>query len=440
MKKFTLFFLLSLISFKGFSQDGAIFFRIFTCPSPKGNGFEWYIKNAGTQPAPCAIVKKVIWGKDSASIHFDSDTVFVGSCIDAKTQSVPARVAMFDNGKLVACIPPWGTGGGSGTVTNIATSTGITGGPITTTGTLKADTSLLSTKYYAGSQFYPLSNPSGYTSNAGTVTQVNAGYGTTFTSITTTGTVNVDTSTNILNPATQGYVLRKGYGTGSVTSVATGLGLSGGTITTTGTLLVDTASASILSRQRAANTYAPISVNGTVTSVATGSGLTGGTITTTGTIKADTSLLATKYYTTTEKRVSIQFSSIALGAPADATNYYYGSYPGLAPTTTAGARGFVIPTACTITAASLSIIFTGTNPTSENVSFFIRRANTTDYTISTTVNMSVGANVPIYVVATGLSVPINGTASDFIEIKMTTPAWVTNPTNVFVSGVLYGTE
>lgn len=46
---------------------------------------------------------------------------------------------------------------------------------------------------------------------------------------------------------------------GTVTSIATGLGLSGGTITTSGTLLVDTASASILSRQRAASTYAPLS-------------------------------------------------------------------------------------------------------------------------------------------------------------------------------------
>ena len=41
----------------------------------------------------------------------------------------------------------------------------------------------------------------------------------------------------------------------TVTSVATGLGLSGGTITTSGTLLVDTSSASILSRERAAATY-----------------------------------------------------------------------------------------------------------------------------------------------------------------------------------------
>jgi hypothetical protein len=49
-----------------------------------------------------------------------------------------------------------------------------------------------------------------------------------------------------------------GGGSGTVTNIATGLGLSGGPITTTGTLLVDTASASILSRQRAANTYQPI--------------------------------------------------------------------------------------------------------------------------------------------------------------------------------------
>ena len=62
-------------------------------------------------------------------------------------------------------------------------------------------------------------------------------------------------------------------GSGTVTSVATGLGLSGGTITTSGTLLVDTASASILSRQRAANTYA------TTSSLSGYLPLTGGTLT-----------------------------------------------------------------------------------------------------------------------------------------------------------------
>lgn len=51
----------------------------------------------------------------------------------------------------------------------------------------------------------------------------------------------------------------KNYLTTAVTSVATGLGLSGGAITSTGTLLLDTASASVISRQRAAATYQPLS-------------------------------------------------------------------------------------------------------------------------------------------------------------------------------------
>ena len=50
-------------------------------------------------------------------------------------------------------------------------------------------------------------------------------------------------------------------GSGTVTSIETGLGLSGGTISASGTLLVDTSSASILSRQRAANTYQTILSN-----------------------------------------------------------------------------------------------------------------------------------------------------------------------------------
>jgi hypothetical protein len=68
-------------------------------------------------------------------------------------------------------------------------------------------------------------------------------------------TISYDNSTYYLASNPNGYTSN----TGTVTSVATGLGLSGGTITTSGTLLVDTSSASILSRQRAANTYATTS-------------------------------------------------------------------------------------------------------------------------------------------------------------------------------------
>lgn len=66
----------------------------------------------------------------------------------------------------------------------------------------------------------------------------------------------VTSSKNFAFPNTSGTIaLVGGTGVGTVTSVATGLGLSGGTITSTGTIIVDTSSVSILSRQRAVNTY-----------------------------------------------------------------------------------------------------------------------------------------------------------------------------------------
>ena len=103
--------------------------------------------------------------------------------------------------------------GGGGTVTSVGSGLGLLGGVITASGVLSLDTgsTVVLSRQRAVNTYYPLTNPNGYTNN-----------------------------------------------TGTVTSVSTGLGLSGGAITTTGTLLVDTSSASILSRQRAANTYQPI--------------------------------------------------------------------------------------------------------------------------------------------------------------------------------------
>ena len=72
-------------------------------------------------------------------------------------------------------------------------------------------------------------------------------------------------STDSIVTVTSAGVLKKRnanvFGSGTVTSVATGLGLSGGTITSTGTLLLDTASASVISRQRAAATYQPLNTS-----------------------------------------------------------------------------------------------------------------------------------------------------------------------------------
>lgn len=92
-----------------------------------------------------------------------------------------------------------GGGGGNGTVTNVATGTGLTGGPITTTGTI----SLANTAVTAGTY-----------GDANNVPQII-----------------VDAQGRITSAGNVAI-----YTAGGVTNVATGTGLTGGPITTTGTI------------------------------------------------------------------------------------------------------------------------------------------------------------------------------------------------------------
>lgn len=94
-----------------------------------------------------------------------------------------------------------GAGGGSGTVTQVDTGTGLTGGPITVNGTI----SLANTAVTAGVY-----------GNATTVSQVT-----------------VDAQGRVTNAVS---VAIQFDGNGTVTNVATGTGLTGGPITTTGTI------------------------------------------------------------------------------------------------------------------------------------------------------------------------------------------------------------
>ena len=116
-----------------------------------------------------------------------------------------------------------GGGGGSGTVTQVDTGTGLTGGPITTTGTV----SLANTAVTAGVY-----------GNATTVSQVT-----------------VDAQGRITNAVS---VAIQFDGNGTVTNVATGTGLTGGPITTTGTV-------SLANTAVTAGTYGDASTVGTFT-------------------------------------------------------------------------------------------------------------------------------------------------------------------------------
>lgn len=133
-----------------------------------------------------------------------------------------------------AANPTWTTVAGTGTVTSVASGTGLTGGPITVSGTLSL-ASITAGSVLAnvtGGSAVPIANtPSSVLdligSGTGSVLYRAAG----------------GTGWQALAAGTNGQVLTMGASTpawgsaGTVSSVATGQGLSGGTITTSGTLV-----------------------------------------------------------------------------------------------------------------------------------------------------------------------------------------------------------
>ncbi len=74
-----------------------------------------------------------------------------GNDIDAQTLNISGSSLSISNGNTVT-LP---TGGGSGTVTSIATGTGLTGGPITTTGTISIANTGITASTYGNLSNYP---------------------------------------------------------------------------------------------------------------------------------------------------------------------------------------------------------------------------------------------------------------------------------------------
>lgn len=116
-------------------------------------------------------------------------------------------------------------------------------------------------------------------------------------------------------------------------------------------------------------------------------------------------------------------------SPADAATYYIGMMP-KALTTTAGANKCYMRAAGTIKRVEL-YTYAGTAGTNENVSFYVRKNNTTDTLIQT---VGAATNERIF---TNSSLSIAMAAGDYFEIKMVCPTWATNPLTFILGGYVY---
>lgn len=120
-----------------------------------------------------------------------------------------------------------------------------------------------------------------------------------------------------------------------------------------------------------------------------------------------------------------------LTAPLDSTVYYSGMST-RGPTPTEGLYKISIPLAGTVVAAYVTFEQNATTGTTETSTVAFRLNATTDTTISSAVQND--QNVETFS-NTGLSITV--AAGDSYELKWTTPAWATDPTNVRIHSIVF---
>ena len=110
-----------------------------------------------------------------------------------------------------------------------------------------------------------------------------------------------------------------------------------------------------------------------------------------------------------------------------ASNSYYGGCLTNAMTSTANIRRVYFPTTGSIIEVVMEWFCTVGSADATTVA--LRLNNATDFALSTTLDFSVSTQ---FLQKTGLNIQV--TPSDYFEIKLTTPAWASPPTTVYMGG------
>ena len=134
--------------------------------------------------------------------------------------------------------------------------------------------------------------------------------------------------------------------------------------------------------------------------------------------------------TSTFTRYSLQVGATTVNM-SDGTTYYFGGRFALAPQTTAARCSVYIPYSGTVKAIYINWYNATITGSTETGATYFRYNNTTDTLIGNSAfNTTTGV-----VSNTGLNIAV--TQGSYFEIKYVAPTWTTNPTGMYLSGVVY---
>lgn len=122
---------------------------------------------------------------------------------------------------------------------------------------------------------------------------------------------------------------------------------------------------------------------------------------------------------------ALSFNTNSSGNPGDSATYFLNMNGALTTSLASGPslQKLVIPKTGTLEICYGITRVGGTLATTENSTLAIRLNNTTDTTITSTLKFNVAGGT-----FNNTSLGISVTAGDYIEFKLSTPVWATNPT------------